>query len=128
MAIKVDEKNVHQIARREGERKLNELISKRQTKEDDLSKATVRYLDRRRSQQRSALELEAEALLAGEPVKAGTNAADLEKLQREIDVLEEAISQQTRLLDGLRGKSSVLICEANREQYIAIEKRIAKAV
>ena len=128
MAIKVDEKNVHVVALRVGEGKLTDLIAKRRAKEDELSEATIRYLDRRRSQQRSVIELEAEALLSGEPMKAGANTADFEKLQREIDVLSEAIAQHSQLLDGLRNKYSVAICKANYAAYVAIEKRIAAAV
>jgi hypothetical protein len=128
MAMKVDEKNVHVVALRVGEGKLTDLIAKRRAKEDELSEATIRYLDRRRSQQRSVIELEAEALLSGEPMKAGANTADFEKLQREIDVLSEAIAQHSQLLDGLRNKYSVAICKANYAAYVAIEKRIAAAV
>ena len=128
MAIKVDEKNVYTIALREGERKLNDLIALRRKKEDELSEATERYLERRRSQQRSVIELEAEALLSGEPIKAGADTADFEKLQRAIDVLSEAIAQQTQLVDGLRSKNSVVVCNLNRSTYVAIEKRIAAAV
>jgi len=128
MAIKVDEKNVHVVALREGERKLNDLIALRQKKEDELSEATVRYLERRRLSQRSPLEFEAEALLSGEPMKAGANTADFEKLQREIDVLSEAIVQHSQVLDGLRNKYSVAIGKANYSTYVAIEKRIAAAI
>ena len=41
--------------------------------------------------------------------------------------LNAAISQQSHLVDALRGKYSVAICNENRAAYVAIEKRIARA-
>jgi len=129
MAIKVDEKNVHVVALRAGEGKLRDLIAKRQAKVEELSEATIRYNDNRRSQQRSVIELEAEALLKGEPIKAGAAAEDLDKLQREIEVLNAAVSQQSHLVeDALRGKYSTVVHADNRNRYVEIEKRIARAV
>jgi hypothetical protein len=124
MPIKIDETNVVAVALREGERKLNDFIARRQRKDDELSEET----ERRLASQRSALKLEAEALLTGEPVKTGATGADLEKLRREIEILNEAIAQQTRLVDGLRSKYSVVVCNGNRGSYIAIERRILRAV
>jgi hypothetical protein len=124
MPIKIDETNVVAVALQEGKRKLNDFIARLQRKEDELSEATERLL----VSQRSALELEAEALLTGEPVKTGATGADLEKLRREIEILKEAIAQQTQIVDGLSSKYSVLVCGANRAAYVAIEKRIARAV
>jgi len=125
MAIKVDEKNVHVVALRAGEGKLRDLIAKRQAKVEELSEATIRYHDPRRLQ----IEIEAEALLKGESIKVGAAAKDLEILQREIQVLDAAVSQQSQLVDNaLRGKYSTVVCADNRSRYVEIEKRIARAV
>jgi hypothetical protein len=127
MAIKIDEKNLRVVAKSEGERKLNDLRAQRGVKERELSEATSRYMAVR-MEQRSTIEIEAAALISGESVKAGVTAEDLEKIEREIQVFDAAIRQQTKLVDKLSGEFTVAISEANRQQYVAIEKRIAAAV
>ena len=74
------------------------------------------------------LDSEADALLGGR--KREDNFSKIEKLRHEIEVLDMAIQKQQQVVSELRGKFSRYVCNhpANRETYIAIERRILAAV
>jgi hypothetical protein len=126
--IKVDDKDPTTLALRAGEMTLQELSGDSAEKEKDLAAATQRYMARRNLGARSSLEVEAEARLGIKQAHPQITAEDLENIEHEISVLEIAIERQRQIVNGLRGRFSLKICAANRDRYVAIEKRIARAV
>ena len=81
---------------------------------------------------RSAIDLEAGLLLSegGAAVKtnAPVGAADIQRLEHEIQVLESADKEQQKIVDCARSDFSVLVCDAQRADYIRIQKDILAAL
>jgi chromosome segregation ATPase len=131
--ITIDEKHPYVVARREGETKLNELrmqLRKEQGERDSKLETYLAQKSAERSNERSKLNSEADQLLSGSASTDQVSAQDIEDLNHRIAVLERAIEKQLDTVSNLRTKYSAFICEskAQRDRYVEIEKRIARAV
>jgi hypothetical protein len=110
--------------------KLAELHKQRSAEQAELDKTTNRYLLAKRPTEQSRLEAEADQLLDGaaKGVEPTAPSDDFEAIEHRIAVLDVAIQRQHQKIDKVRSEFSSEVCNANRDQYILIEKRIAKAV
>lgn len=122
--IKIDEKHPDVIAYRSGEKKQGELQQAYTKKKRELGEATTRYLESQRTLDDEAGELLEGGQFAFQPV----TKTEIERLQREVEVFKAAITKQTQIVERLKNGFSKAVCQANRAQYLAIEKKIAKAV
>ena len=59
---------------------------------------------------------------------APVGAADIQRLEHEIQVLESAGKEQQKIVDCARSDFSVLVCDAQRADYIRIQKDILAAL
>ena len=131
--IKTDEKHPCFIARHEGETKLNELRMQLRPVLSERDSKLQRFLTQKsaeRSNERAKLDSEADQLLSGSASADQVSAQDIEDLNHKIAVLERAIEKQLDTVNNLRMKWSVIVCEskAQRDRYVEIERRIARAV
>ena len=131
--IKIDERHSTTIALRKAEAKLQEFGEKRQQKDLELQEKTAEFTRQQAALgSRSAIDLEAGLLLSegGAAVKtnAPVGAADIQRLEHEIQVLESASKEQQRIVDRARSDFSVLVCDAQRADYIRIQKDILAAL
>jgi hypothetical protein len=125
--IRIDEKHQDVINLKKGEMKLNEFCARHAAKNTELERLTLKYLAARKLSRVGQLEAEGHELLVGS-AKPDLTPYDIERTQHDVEVLEAAIHEQRQVVDGLRGKYSLVLCEANRSQYLEIEKRISRAV
>jgi hypothetical protein len=130
--IKIDEKHPTTIALRKAEAKLQEFGEKRQQKDMELQEKTAEFMRQQAALgNRSAIDLEAGLLLSegGAAMKnAPVGAADIQRLEHEIQVLESASKEQQRIVDRARSDFSVVVCDAQRADYIRIQKDILAAL
>jgi hypothetical protein len=129
--IKIDEKNPVTIALRRAEAKLQSLGERRHQKDLELQEKTAEFMRQQAALgSRSAIDLEAGLLLneGGAAVKIPVGAADIERLEHEIQVLESASKEQQRIVDRARSEFSVVVCDAQRANYIRIQKDILAAL
>ena len=125
--ITIDEKHPDAIAYRAAQKKMAALRATLVDKENELSEATERYLARK-SNRVSAVERDASALLDLVPAASDDIGPDvIEKLNYSIEVLNSAIERQGRIVNERAGQFSLLICNANRQRYLEIERRITDA-
>jgi hypothetical protein len=127
MVKRIDEKHTDVVTLKESEQKLNQLKKRLTEKERNLEELQGQYA---RETARSATERIAEqaaSLLADGGIITITRD-DVERLHNECAVLKAAITTQAQAVSAARNRVSKLLHEANRPQYIEIEKRIARAV
>jgi hypothetical protein len=131
--IKIDETHPCFIARHEGETKLTELRMLLRKEQVELDSKLPRFLAQKaadRSNERAKLDTEVDQLLSGSASTDQVSAQEIEDLNHRIVVLERAIEKQLDTVSNLRMKWSVIVCEskAQRDRYVEIERRIARAV
>jgi hypothetical protein len=131
MKIKTDEKSPELAALQLEEGKLTALQGDRAKEQNELDRMTQIYLSRKQSNKASRLEDEADQLING--TNMVTSAADsdlktIEAIEHKIAVLDLAINKQRSKLDTARGRFSLHLCQINKDRYVEIERRIARAV
>jgi len=124
----LDGKHPALLALHAGEEKLQALVAERVDKEAQRDRETERYLTARRMNQGERLDAEVDAMLEIAPAQQLPNAQSIEELEHDIKVLTVAIERQTGIVDALRGKYSVALCELNRGGYIAIAKKLSSGI
>lgn len=132
--IKIDEKHPVTIALRKAEAMLQGLGEKRHQKDVELQEKTAEFMRQQAALgSRSAIDLEAGQLLRAEgatavETKTPVAASDIQRLEHEIQVLESASKEQQRIVDRARSDFSVMVCDAQRNAYIQIERDILAAL
>ena len=131
--ITTDEMHPCFIACHKAETKLNELrmlLRKDQGERDWKLQIHLAQKSAEPSTERAKLDSEANQLLSGRAGTDQVSAQDIEDLNHRIAVLERAIEKQLNTGSKLRTEYSVFVCEskAQQDRYIAIERRIARAV
>jgi hypothetical protein len=125
--IKIDEKDPRVIALRKEEKRLHELATRHGEKKAELDKAMAKYIAARQMGQ-SKLAIEVDEVLRGEDIGPKISRGDIERLEHENAVLSAAIKKQQHAVDVARGQFSLALCESVKARYVEIERRIAKAV
>jgi len=132
--IRIDEKHPVTIELKKAEAKLQEFGERRHRKDLELQEKTAEFMRRQAALgSRSAIDLEAGQLLRAEgatavETKTPVSASDIQRLEHEIQVLESASKEQQRIVDRARSDFSVVVCDAQRADYIGIQKDILAAL
>lgn len=115
---------------REAEGKLAELHRERSAVQAEIDRLTNRYMSTKKPTGQSRINDEAAALLSGASV-----SDEVDDLQKRIAdcthraaVLDAAVKQQREAVNHASTQFSAALCAANRDVYLAIERRLAAAV
>jgi hypothetical protein len=131
--IKIDEKHSATIALRKTDAMLQGLEEKPQQKDAELQEKPVQFTRQQAAlRSQSTIDYEAGQLL---PTEGGTamdsnapvGAADIQRLEHELEVLTSAVEKQKKIVDHARSEFSVVVCDAQRADYIRIRKDIIAA-
>jgi len=131
--IKIDEKNPVTITLRKGEAMLQGLGEKRHQKDVELQEKTAEFTRQQAAfRNHATVDYEAGLLLTegvtAPETSAPVGAADIERLEHELAVLDSAVEKQKRILDHARSDFSVVVCDTQRNAYIQIERDILAAL
>lgn len=131
--IKIDEKNPVTNALRKAEAVLQGLGEKRQQKEAELQEQMVHFTRQQAAlRNHTTIDYEAGLLLTEGVTAVETNApvgaADMQRLEHELEVLTSAVEKQKKIVDHARSEFSVVVCDGQRNAYIQIERDILAAL